>query len=100
MEVKTDSPIVTEKVKNQVYLINYGNLNKGERTDVKIKVLDCNYLTHKQTCTCTKPSIEIQENGFDALIQYDSNKLGVINQYAEITTDKGKIRIELTGKVI
>lgn len=100
MVIKTESPIVTEITKNHLYEINYKVLRKGSETKVDIIFEDCNYLTHRVSCGCTKPSIEILPKGFKATIKYDSNKMGSINQFAEITTDKGKTRINLKGTIV
>lgn len=99
MKIEIKSPIVTEKIKNQNYIINYGTIKKGSKTNIEFIFTDCVYHTHTKTCGCTHPSITITNDGFDLSVSYDSNKVGTINQSTTITTDKGKVKIELKGLV-
>jgi hypothetical protein len=79
MEIKGTNQL-SEVVKNQEYLIDYGTIEQGTETTVLIDVTDADHLSVSKSCGCTTPTVEIKPNGFQIKVSYDNNKLGTINQ--------------------
>ena len=100
MEIKTESPIVTEIKKNEYYEIRYGELERDSFTKVNIDFYETHFLNYSKTCTCTAPSITNKDGYFTVSISYDSTKTGTINQEVNINTTEGKVKIALKGKII
>lgn len=101
MKITLESNIIKVKEENKAYDVNYGNLKKGSNTKVDVLFEDVEYITHKKSCGCTSPTITILDKGFNLSIQYDSNKVGTINQYLEITTTENqKVRFNLKGQIV
>ena len=72
---------VKENVKNVDYDINYGTIKAGSDTKVVIKITEVSHFSVTKSCGCTMPIIEIlPEGGFNLIINYDNQKVGVINQ--------------------
>jgi hypothetical protein len=85
--------------------INFGEVKKG--SDISEKIIlegdDLAHLAISKSCGCTMPSVQILVNGVEITIAYDSNKVGVINQwvnerYLEDGVQKN-IKINLKGEV-
>ena len=70
-----------ENVENADYDINYGTIKAGSDTKVVIKITGVNHFSVNKSCGCTMPTIELlPEGGFNLIVSYDNQKLGVINQ--------------------
>ena len=97
MEIKTESPIVTEK---RFYEVNYGVMKRGTDTRVDFDFYDTHFLNYTKSCSCTEPTITNKEGYFTVTVSYDSNKIGTINQYVMINTTDGSVKIDVKGQVI
>jgi hypothetical protein len=101
MKITLESNIIKVKEENKAYDVNYGNLKKGSDTKVDVVFEGVEYLKNKTSCGCTEPTITILEEGFLITINYDSNKVGTINQYVDITTTENqKVRFNLKGQIL
>lgn len=70
-----------ENVENQDYEINYGTIKKGSDTKVIVTFSDVSHIVVTKSCGCTMPKIELlPEGGFNLIIEYDNQKVGVISQ--------------------
>jgi hypothetical protein len=105
MEI-TSKKNLKEVVKNQVYDVNFGTIKKGSDTEIIINFKDVNHINVSKSCGCTMPKIELlPEGGFNLIITYDNNKLGVINQYVieKVVNTKNEqvsITFNLKGTII
>lgn len=89
----TGSSQLKEIVKNQEYNVEYGTLQRGDNTQVIVKITDVEHISISATCGCTLPSVEIVIDGINVSISYDNQKIGVINQrITEIYKDKSGIQ--------
>lgn len=99
MEIKSAFNL-TEVVKDSIYEINYGTLKKGSNTLVSILITGVEHVSVSKSCGCTAPTVEILTDGLRLDIQYDSNKMGVINQQVvERVMDKEKNQKTITFKL-
>jgi len=72
---------LVQNVENESYDINFGTIKKGADTKVVIKFSDVNHLSVTKSCGCTMPTIALlPEGGFNLIIEYDNQKIGVISQ--------------------
>jgi hypothetical protein len=104
MRVLGSSRLV-EVSKDTEFDINFGEIKKG--SDISEKIIlegdDLAHLAISKSCGCTMPSVQILVNGVEITIAYDSNKVGVINQwvnerYLEDGVQKN-IKINLKGVI-
>ena len=104
MRVLGSSRLV-EVSKDTEFDINFGEIKKG--SDISEKIIlegdDLAHLAISKSCGCTMPSVQILVNGVEITIAYDSNKVGVINQwvnerYLEDGVQKN-IKVNLKGVI-
>lgn len=100
MEIKTESPIVKIIKKNEHYELDYGQIKRGADTKVDFDFYGTHFLNYTKSCSCTEPLITNKEGYFTAIVSYDSNKIGTINQYVIINTTDGSVKIDVKGQVI
>ncbi len=98
--VKSESPYFKEGNNKNKYVIEYGTLKKGANSQVRVDFEGINFMTFNKSCSCTNPEISPKENGFTALISYNTNKIGTINQWVKFNTSLGEIKIDLKGQVV
>lgn len=95
-----------ENTENLDYDINYGVIKKGSNTKVVIKFSDVNHMTVTKSCGCTMPKIELlPEGGFNLIIEYDNQKVGVISQavWERVVDEKNEQRLitfNLKGTIV
>lgn len=105
MEITSKFNLV-ENIKNTDYDINFGTLKKGSNTKVVVNFKDVNHVVVTKSCGCTMPKIELlPEGGFNLIIEYDNQKIGVISQAVWETTlnNKGEQTVttfHLKGKIV
>jgi len=95
-----------ELLENEAYDLNLGTLKVGANIEETLKLVGEN-LTHisiTKSCGCTMPKVIIASDGITINISYDSNKIGIINQWVkERYLDNGtqkEIRINLKGEIV
>jgi hypothetical protein len=99
MEIKSAFNL-KEIVKDSIYEIDYGTLKSKSNTLVSIIITGVEHVSVSKSCGCTAPTVEILPDGLILNIQYDSNKMGVINQQVvERVMDKDKKQSTITFKL-
>lgn len=88
-------------IENEIYDVDYGVLTKGSNTTVEVLFKDVEHLLVKATCGCTTPEIVLlPEGGFNLVIKYDNNKMGIINQaVTERVLDKNNNELVVTFRL-
>jgi hypothetical protein len=97
---------LVQNVENESYDINFGTIKKGADTKVVIKFSDVNHLSVTKSCGCTMPTITLlPEGGFNLIIEYDNQKIGVISQVVLETVVNNKneqkvVTFHLKGTIV
>ena len=95
-----------QNLENIDYDIDFGTINRGADTKVIIKFTDVSHISLRKSCGCTMPKIELlPEGGFNLIVEYDNQRLGVISQAVwETVIDEHKeqrlITFNLKGKIV
>lgn len=87
-------------VRDYEYVNDLGNNVRGSKIQFKITVnLDQEVVRIASSCGCTTPT-EVSRNPSVIQVEYNGNRLGVINQWVKLTLKSGKaIKITLAGRV-
>lgn len=89
----TSNKTILKKISENTYDINFGTLKSGSDASIAINFENASHISVTKTCGCTMPTILIlPQGGFDLVINYDSKKIGVINQsvFEKIVNNKNE----------
>ena len=109
MELKNKSTAELKEVKKNLYVLEYGTLNRGSDGNRKMSLTDdSKYLKHTvfiTSCGCSTPTFtQIDAKELEINIHYNTNLLGTFSKSIEwkflAGKEKKSITIKLKGNVV